>query len=278
VSTVTGNTMPSLNRGTHWCWTSFEEKWKPNFDEKAMRFMVYQKEKCPKTGKIHYQGYIQFLLKQTLKSAKTFLNPTVHLEKANADPLANIAYCTKTETRVEGPWKFGEVCKERERTDLKTAAALAIENKFSQINPEVFVKFHKGLGALRLLHNKPQIREVKVTVIWGPTGVGKSHKANDMLPDAYWKPPGPWWDGYDGEEQVVIDEFDPEGHNVSDVLRWLDKWPLRVPVKGGFVPYCAREIVVTSHFNPKQWYPKRLDEVLRRITNNLNLTCTEPKK
>ncbi len=50
------------------------------------------------------------------------------------------------------------------------------------------------------------------TVVWGPPGSGKSmHAWAEGGPEAYWitKPNGPraFWDGYDGQENVVIDEF-----------------------------------------------------------------------
>ena len=49
-------------------------------------------------------------------------------------------------------------------------------------------------------------------VIWGAPGIGKTSKARDLAgPEAFWlsRPAGQtaWWDGYVGQEVVVIDEF-----------------------------------------------------------------------
>jgi hypothetical protein len=45
---------------------------------------------------------------------------------------------------------------------------------------------------------------------WGVTGAGKSRQARDRFPDAYIKSNNVWWDGYAGEETVIIDELGPK--------------------------------------------------------------------
>lgn len=264
--------MPSPIRGTHWTFTSFKSS-KPDFDEKTMRYMVYQKEKCPKTGKEHFQGYVQFLLKKTMTSAKKALNDEkVHLDLARADSESNKAYCTKEESRIDGPWEFGKSADQGTRTDLEAAAELAMKNDMKAIEPTTYVKFHRGLHALRNLHVTPETREIRVTVIWGETGVGKSHMAHELAgKEAYWKPAGQWWDDYNGEKTVVIDDFDPKENSESTVLRWMDKWPLRVPVKGGFVAYGCERLIMTSHYAPETWFPEREKEVMRRINQSIQI-------
>ena len=48
----------------------------------------------------------------------------------------------------------------------------------------------------------------EVWVLWGPSGTGKSRWVAATWPDAFWKSPeSKWWDGYSGQETVVLDDF-----------------------------------------------------------------------
>lgn len=72
------------------------------FDSKWMQYLVYQKEKCPQTGKFHYQGFVYTKKKsrQTTVLKKLGGRLTVQTCRGTADQ--NIAYCTKEESRVAG--------------------------------------------------------------------------------------------------------------------------------------------------------------------------------
>ena len=60
-----------------------------------------------------------------------------------------------------------------------------------------------------------------------------------------WRPSnGNWWDGYDGEKKIIIDEFRGQ-MTWSDILGLLDRYEYRAPVKGGFVQIQADKFVIT---------------------------------
>lgn len=109
-----------------------------------------------------------------------------------------------------------------------------------------------------------------VDVYWGPTGTGKTRKAFEECPQAYWKEKGDWWDGYTGEESVIWDEF-ANDIPITSLLRVLDRYPLRVPIKGGFIQFQAKRIILTSNIPFDEWYPNAKDEhkaaLRRRVTN-----------
>lgn len=109
-------------------------------------------------------------------------------------------------------------------------------------------------------------------VYWGATGTGKSRRAWELAGmDAYSKDPrSKFWCGYFGQDKVVIDEF-RGGIDVSHLLRWLDRYPVSVEIKGSSVPLAAREYYITSNLNPRQWYPDIDEETLNALLRRLNI-------
>ncbi len=108
---------------------------------------------------------------------------------------------------------------------------------------------------------------------WGDTGSGKSHRAwEEAGDDAYSKDPlTKWWDGYQGQTNVVIDEFRGVVA-VSHLLRWFDKYPCSVETKGGKQPLCAKNIWITSNLAPTAWYPELDAESFRALERRLIIT------
>jgi len=95
-------------------------------------------------------------------------------------------------------------------------------------------------------------------VLWGPTGTGKTRDAYIKYwpdePHYVWKPSnGNWFDGYDGEKKIIIDEF-RGSMPWADILGLLDRNEFRAQFKGGFVNIQADKFVITSPFPPCKWY------------------------
>ena len=92
-------------------------------------------------------------------------------------------------------------------------------------------------------------------MLWGPSGTGKSRFVAARWPDAFWKAPeSKWWDGYSGQETVVLDDFKDYAMPLVELQRLLDWYPLWVEVKGGSVPMMAKRYVLTSNTSPDDWY------------------------
>lgn len=51
----------------------------------------------------------------------------------------------------------------------------------------------------------------------------------------------------------MFDEF-YGGIKLSLILQLCDRYPMQVPVKGGFVPWCPNRIIFTSNCSPTQWW------------------------
>jgi hypothetical protein len=81
-------------------------------------------------------------------------------------------------------------------------------SKVAEEAPEVFVRYHRGLQTLSTVLSKTRNFKTEVFWFYGPTGTGKSRRANDLAPDAYWKPAAnKWWNGYEGQDDVIIDDY-----------------------------------------------------------------------
>lgn len=109
----------------NWCWTTYKlpVDMKCVLDDKNHRYTVYQIEKCPKTQKLHAQGYTEFIRTMRMKKVKSlFQDDTMHLEPRQGTAKQAKEYCMKEESRVEPPKEFGESKDERgKRTDLISA-------------------------------------------------------------------------------------------------------------------------------------------------------------
>lgn len=231
-------------------------------------------------GTPHLQGYVAFAKsKRSLKQLKEWL-PTAHFEVCKGTPGDNWRYCTKPDGRIGGPYTYGDQPKGAgARTDLADAAELSRKRKWLDIDPVTFVKYHRGLRAFAALHLPHRNERPTVYWLWGPAGCGKSKMAAELadIHDStiYFKPAGQWWDGYDQQNIIVLDDLRSEDYPYSQLLRILDRYPLQAPVKGGFVPLNSRTIVITTPQKPELTYTNDLDcitQLLRRVTVTMELT------
>lgn len=97
-------------------WTPFDAN---NISKDLVRFMIWQKEKCPSSGKEHFQIYCEFSEGFDIKKIKKIFNDeTMHIEPRKGSQSDAILYCSKEDTRLEGPWKFGRKAQQGHRSDL----------------------------------------------------------------------------------------------------------------------------------------------------------------
>lgn len=74
--------------------------------------LVYQKERCPKTGRLHLQGVLRLSKSRSWDwVSETFYKKgqgwTFKIAWARKSWACNLHYCTKEATRVEGPYYVG---------------------------------------------------------------------------------------------------------------------------------------------------------------------------
>lgn len=244
-----------------------------------MHYLVFQKEKCPETGRLHWQGFVVLKEALYLKQLKElFADPTIHIEAAR-DGRRAMDYCKKPESRIEGPWEFGDVnmVKVRgTRSDLEEIKLFLDEGASETFIAENFfgqwTRYHRAFTRYSFIRCKPRSRKPFVTVLFGPPGMGKSRYVYSRYPDAFPLSEGNrgdiWWDGYDPNvhDTVIIDDF-YGWIKYSLMLKLLDRYPLIVDVKGTRCQFRATRIFITSNKRPESWYPnvKEKEALLRRI-------------
>lgn len=104
---------------------------------------------------------------------------------------------------------------------------------------------------------------------WGPSGTGKSLEARRRWDAHYYKNCNKWWCGYNGQETVLIEDFDKNHQCLCHHLKiWADRYPFTAEVKQGSTGTIRpARIVVTSNYHPRDIWPDAgdLEPILRRF-------------
>lgn len=267
----------------------FEEQ----FGLGAFTYLVCQEEVCPDTLRPHIQGYIEYRSNQrlvALRESELWSGEVVRFVNARGTAAENKVYCSKKESRplhlkdldgvvfeVGVPANVGK----GSRSDIiSVKRAIDAGEKLDGVwqNEKTFeamLKYHKSFALYEqvVAHKRAVgggagaaqmgMREVEVIVYWGPPGVGKSYRAISELtagPNSdYYAVPMPkgsglYFDGYVGQENVLIDEMRGSRMPHEDLLRILDRYHTTVPIHGGSVVWRPRKIILTSNYHPFFWY------------------------
>lgn len=222
------------------------------------------------TGYEHWQFIVAFDRKQSLQQCRERFGPF------NAEPTRSAAandYVWKDDTAVaDTRFEFG-ACpfRRNERRDWEGIWTAAQSGDLDRIPADVRVVSYRTLRAIASDFSVcvPLVRTA--LVFWGKTGTGKSRAAWELAGlDAYPKDPrSKFWDGYDDQEFVIVDEY-RGAIDISHILRWTDRYPVRVEIKGSSKPLKAKTLIFTSNLHPNDWYPgldaATLDALIRRLS------------
>lgn len=295
---VEGNTTPSTvkipsnHTYEHYCFTLFGDfintadvkSWINCTDAKLNRFIsfiVFQQEKCPKTGKLHIQGYLQLKTPKTLQSMKK-IDERAHWEYTRGSSEQAAEYCMKEESRVAGPFEIGkyrdiEALKQGQRNDLtkvvesiakaKTAYDVYVEH------PEMFLKFGNNISkAISLKFNKIRENAPKVILVKGPSGSGKSHYIHNKhgYDNVYSLSKSmKSWDGYWQQDAIIFDEIKFNQYPREYWLKLFDCYPMRDDCKYGTVQINSPYIYLVNSVDEELNKFYEDFDMYRRITSEI---------
>lgn len=225
--------------------------------QEIAEYCVWGDEVCPTTGQTHFQCYVQ-LLEKKRRSALLKLVPRTFFEVAKGDHESNFAYCTKggkfDEYGVIRDTTGGRKGAEAEKERWKKARTACESGLLDDVDDQIYVTHYGNCRAIAK-DNAVMPSDANDTTgvwIWGPPGVGKSRKARQDYPGAYFKNCNKWWDGYNPSKHrfVIMDDFDHNHKVLSHFIKiWADRYAFVAEIKGGAITARPEKIVVTSNYS-----------------------------
>lgn len=265
---------PAISRrqGIYWLLTIPRVDWEPTLPD-GICYVKGQAERGDNTGYEHWQLIAVCTRKQSIHGIKRLFGIIgMHGKLTYNEGASN--YVWKEDTYIEGTrFELGQTpFKRNDPKDWEKIWTACTEGKILEIPADVRVLHYSNICRISANYCKPVATERTVFVFCGPPGTGKSRRAWDEAGlDAYPKDPtSKFWDSYQGEEHVVIDEF-RGGVDVSDLFRWLDRYPVRVQIKGSACVLRATKIWITSNLHPRHWYPTMDPFTLGALERRINI-------
>lgn len=256
-----------MQQARHWILTIPHANFTP-YLPKGIDYIRGQLE-CGEGGFLHWQLVCHTAKKLRLGGIRSIFGP------AHAEPTRSEAaeeYVWKEDTAITNTrFELGRKPVNRGvGKDWDAIKEAAKSGRLDDIPSDVYVRNYNTIKRICVDNCRPVAVERQVKVYWGATGTGKSHRAwGEAGLESYPKDPrSKFWDGYRDQQHVVIDEF--RGNiDISHILRWFDKYPVIVEVKGSSVVLKATRIWITSNISPEAWYPDldglTRDALMRRL-------------
>lgn len=259
-------------RSRRWCFTInnyTEDDISSLKSLEGINFMIVGKEVGEEKGTPHLQGYAEFKNKQSLKQVRSKIRG--HLSQAKGNKQQNITYCSKydKEPIVIGNLKTNQ----GKRTDLKDIRELIKTHTIKELTSEGVInniQQRKFAQALKADAIEPRTEYPEVIWIAGDSGVGKTLQAFQSNQDKTihkQTQSNKWWDGYEGQDVVILDDIRADFAKYHELLTLLDRYPHKVEIKGGYMEFNSPRIYITSPYEPNEMYKGKEDltQLLRRI-------------
>lgn len=262
-------------------------------------YLVWGPETCPDTGKPHFQCYVYYENQRSIKAMQKRFNGH-RCVPANGDAEDSRKYIIGPYSKngKEKPFnpdavEVGTIPKQGKRNDIaefrNSIRAGKRDRDIDEDHPDLCAKYPKYITFVRNYSMQERAIElrrnntkVELHIRWGQSGTGKTRYVWDRWGEynVYTLVAGQsgkhiWWDNYQGEDNVVINEFDGQ-IDYDYFLQLLDNYPMQLAVKGGHVWKTFLRVYVTSNVPLEEWWPSRdKTALIRRITSNTEVIRQE---
>lgn len=159
-------------------------------------------------------------------------------------------------------------------TDILKMPVLEAAEKVSPLELPRLVKARKTWELLNFDPSTHYTLKCKGIWLWGDSGVGKTvwaHDFGDYVGGWYSKGPSKFWDGYEDQPCVIMDEARSSAlFDAGYINLWADKCPYKAEFKGGMCWLQHRYFIITSNLSPREfcehkgWFDQTLYEAVCR--------------
>lgn len=220
-------------------------------------------------GSPHLHAFVKFAAKVVLDKKGTrfdFLGYHGHYEVAKSWRAVQ-AYCKKGGNFIANISIESALEKKAKRSvEILTRSDVKTLVEDGTIGALQLVQAQKARQAWALLEDPEDQSDVRGIWIYGPSGSGKTHYVHKKEPLLYKKSQNRWWDGYEAQPAILLDDFDNKGTGLDHLLKiWTDKWSCKGETKGGTIPLNYQRFYVTSNFTIEYLFRESEPETVKAI-------------
>lgn len=157
-------------------------------------------------------------------------------------------------------------------------------NELWREHPSTMVRYYKAIAEMMNQLGPQRAWKTEVIVVYGPAGVGKSTLVRLMTEDVDFRTKNhkrsvytkqssnKWFPGYGGESIVKLENFNGNWMDFTTLLGLMSEDPYTVEMKGGNMPFLARQLFITTTVHPINWYNMyEVQGELRELTRRIDL-------
>lgn len=229
-------------------------------------------------GTPHLQGYVVTNKRMRLAGLKK-LFPRAHLEVSRGTPNQASDYCKKDGDFIE----YGTLPKspavlggDANKARYELAVSKAKEGLIEEIPADLQLRYYHTLKTIAKDYAVQPPDAESTTGIWiyGESGCGKSRYARTAFSDFYLKGIHKWWDSYQGQESVIIEDVDPSHSFIAHHLKiWADRYSFQGECKGASLMLRPTNVVVTSQYSIDDiWSDAETRDALHRRFKCIHMT------
>lgn len=251
-----------------------------------VKWCLAQLECAPTTGKLHWQGVMSFVNEVRYGTLHELWGSELGWCAVPKNKDAMITYCQKDETRVVEfeRIRYGEVpevkLSKRAKGNIRDAFTTKLAKREITLR-EVLIEDPTMMTNIRywksllIETDSPRTEMTQIVLIYGAPKTGKSKWFTYYAQSMGWRmmrllhsKEYKWFEGYDGQELVVIDEFDPNEMSLVRLNYLADEHEAKVETKNGSVQFKAKILGITTNMHPSLIYknkPEQREALKRRI-------------
>ena len=260
------------DRSRFWCFTINNPDPADVVEIPDYEYLIIGQE-VGESGTPHLQGYVEFKKRLRLQQVKKLL-PRAHLETRRGTALQAADYCKK-EGNFHEDGKLSLTPGESEKERWEHYRQLAKKGDFDEIPAHIYIRYRRALIEERQseVYAVDELTDTCGVWIWGQPGTGKSRYARDTYKELYLKMQNKWWNGYEGQDTVLIEDWDPETRGLNQYLKlWTDRYPFPAETKGGVLPSIRpKQVVITSNYPLDQCFTGQDLAALTRRLKVINM-------